>query len=182
MYAVSTAIRTIDFHGEIKAELRLSILSKLKNDLAVHSKILVLEQCISRLVRIPQMAKDGWSSYFIHNKKWELLQDDEVLPLITKRRNEIGNFFILHSDEQTGVFAKFVRNQEGGLDGNKKEQDVVIYQIVSKANGIYVDICMEPSHSTFHPFSPRRSPNTTFAKLSERVQRRDQDCARNVKR
>ena len=115
MHVVSTAIRTIDFHGEIKAELRLSVLSKLKNDLAVNSEILVLEQCISRLVRTPQMAKDGWSSYFIHNKKWELLQDDEVLPLITKRRNEIGHFFILHSDEQTGLFAKFVTNQETQL-------------------------------------------------------------------
>lgn len=81
-----------------------------------------------------------------------------------------------------GVFAKFVTNQEGGQDDNKKEQDAVLYQVVSKSNGIYVDICMEASHSTFHPFSTRRSPNTTFAKLSERVQRRDQDCARNVKR
>ena len=96
--------------------------------------------------------------------------------------SEIGHFFILHSDEQTGFFAKFVTNQEDGLDDNKKEQDVVLYQIVSKANGIYVDICMEASHSTFYPFSQRRSPNTTFAKLSERVKRRDQDCARNVKR
>ena len=183
--------RTIDFHGELSAESRLSVLSSLKHDLRNHTDILVLEKCISNYVNVtrPMTALSRqWSPYFVHAKNWELLQDSEVLPLITKRRNEIGNFFILHSDAERGVFAKFVKSceQEDPVveqkDGSTSSPhlDIVIYQVISKANGIYVDIYMEASHSTFHPFSARRA-NTTFAKLSERVRKRDVDCARNVK-
>ncbi|KAL7542994.1 hypothetical protein ACHAXR_012278 [Thalassiosira sp. AJA248-18] len=165
---------SVDFHGELNAEQRLAVLSSLKDNLRGCTDIIVLEKCISTNVAIRPMSPTlqwtpSWNEYFLHHKCWELLQEKKVLPLITKRRNEIGNFFILHSDEHRAVFAKFVKNK-----------DVVIYQVLSRDDGIFVDIHMEATQSTFCPFHARHS-STTFASIYEKVKRRDKDCAKNVR-
>lgn len=176
-----TYYRTFDFHGEINAEQRLAVSSSLKESLRVSDDIIVLEKGISANVALRPMDPSvpwapAWNEYFLHHKCWELLQEKDVLSLITKRRNEIGNFFILHSDENRAVFAKFVRQDESLPSTNL---DAVIYQVLSRADGIFVDIHMEAAPSTFHPFHTRHS-KTTFYSIYDKVHRRDKDCAKNV--
>ena len=102
----------------------------------------------------------------------------------TKRRHEIGGFFILNSNPTREVFAKFV--QEESADGSERlssqsSLDVVIYQILSTADGIFVDIHMEASRSRFHPFSMKHSNTPTpFNRIYQVVKSRDIDCAENV--
>ena len=82
------------------------------------------------------------------------------------------------------MFAKFV--QEESADGSERlssqsSLDVVIYQILSTADGIFVDIHMEASRSRFHPFSMKHSNTPTpFSRIYQVVKSRDIDCAGNV--
>jgi len=148
------------------------------------SCIILLEKCISSNVAIRPASSScpwspRWNEYFLHHKSWELLQEGGVLPLITKRRNKIGGFVILMQDDERAIFAKFAKSQ-------KEERfpsllySVVIYQVLSRADGIFVDIHMESSRSTFYPFHSKHK-STTFSSIHEQVKRRDKDCARNVR-
>lgn len=59
--------------------------------------------------------------------------------------------------------------------------DVVIYQVISRADGIFVDIHMEASRSRFRPFSLKHSNTPTpFTRIYQLVKSRDIDCARNI--
>ncbi|KAL7554217.1 hypothetical protein ACHAWF_017632 [Thalassiosira exigua] len=168
---------TCDFHGDINAEQRLSVVASLRENLRACPDIIVLEKCISGLVAIRPVSPNQpwfpcWNEFFLHHKWWELLQEGEVLPLITKRRNEIGNFFILHSAKDRSVFAKFSTNENN--------VDVVVYQVLSRPDGILVDIHMEASRSTFYPFHARHA-GTAFSSIYHNVIKRDKDCAKNIR-
>lgn len=175
--------RTLDFHADPTAEERISVLDSLRDELRTHSDhIAVLGKNISGYVtRRPATPShpSNWNEYFLHHKSWELLQDSELLPLLTKRRSEIGKFFILDSSERKGVFAKFVSEKES--DRDEQGSDFVIYQVIWRSDGIIVvDILMEASRSTFFPFHPRHS-HTEFSRIFQNVKQRDTDCAQNLR-
>ena len=171
---------TLDFHGELDTEQRLMVLSSFRENLKGCTDIIVLKKTISENIAIrPSSPSHLWHpgkrEYFLHHKSWDLIKDTEVLPLITKRRSQIGNFFILHADDDRAVFAKFV--QSDGLT-TPDNLDIVIYQVLSRPDGIFVDIHMESCRSTFYPFYAN---DTIFHSIFEKVKRRDKECAKNLR-
>ena len=99
-------LSNVDFHGEMNAEQRLAVLISLQENLQARNKdIVVLQKCISRYVALRPVSSrcagpPSWDGHFLHHKNWDLLQEEGVLSLITKRRSEIGigNFVILMQD------------------------------------------------------------------------------------
>jgi hypothetical protein len=168
---------TVDFHGELDTEQRLAILFTLEESLRSCAELLLLDRGVSNYIALRPLLsssvwKPSWSEYFLHHKSWELLKDPEVLPLLFKRRHIIGSFFILHADENRAVFCKFVK------DNAAQTNDMVMYQVLQRQDGIYVDIHMEACRAVFHLF---RSKSFPLYALYERVRRRDEDCARNLR-
>jgi hypothetical protein len=158
---------TLDFHGELDAEQRLGVLASLRVTLMRYTNIVVLDKKISNTIALrPESRSSTWipkfAEYFLHHRSWNIVQDPEVIPLITKRRNQIGNFMIIHSEESRALFVKFV-------NGN-----VVLYQVLSRQDGIFVDIHMESHCALFNPFHAKES---TFYSIYEKVKRKDMIAA-----
>jgi hypothetical protein len=176
---------TVYFHGELDAEVRIGVIRSLK-EATERANTLVLEKCISSYITLrPDNQTSQWSpcwnEHFIHHESWELLKTADVqyryllLLLISKRRHEIDGFFILNSNSTRVVFAKFVANK------GSSNPDLVIYQVLSRDDGIFVDIHMEASQSRFYPFNTKRcNTPTPFSRILEVVKSRDIDCAKNV--
>jgi hypothetical protein len=163
-------IITMDFHGELDAEERLNIMASFRERLKCYDNIVVLEKNISRFIAVrPKSRETTWTprlaEYFLHHRSWNIIQDPEVLPLITKRRNLVGNFMIIHSEEKRAVFAKFAND------------DTVVYQVLLRPEGIFVDIHMEPKRGLFNPHSAKDS---TFRAIYEKVKAKDMECAKNL--
>ena len=168
---------TVDFHGELDTEQRLAILFDLEESLRSCAELLLLDRGVSNYITLRPLLsssawKSSWDEYFLHHKSWDLLKDPEVLPLLFKRRHVIGSFFILHADENRAVFCKFVK------DSAAQTSDMVLYQVLQREDGVYVDLHMETCRAVFHPFRSKSSP---WYSLYERVRRRDKDCARNLR-
>ena len=168
---------TVDFHGELDTEQRLAVLFTLKESLRSCAEVLLLDRRVSNYITLRPLLpssvwKPSWGEYFLQHKSWELLKDPEVLPLLFKRRHIIGGFFILHADENRAVFCKFVD------DDHAQTSDMVLYQVLQRQDGIYVDIHLESCRAVFHP---SRSKSFPLYALYERVRRRDKDCAKNLR-
>lgn len=138
---------TVDFHGELDAEMRIGVIASLKQ-ITKRTNTLVLEKCISSYITVRPTTQTSqwsprWNEHFIHHESWELLKNAAVqfryllLLLISKRRYEIGCFFILHSNSTRVVFAKFIENQGGGSGMLPSNLDLVIYQVLSRDDGIH---------------------------------------------
>ena len=152
------------------AEQRLSVLASFKDRLNCYANIFTLEKRISGNISLRPKAKQSvWApklaEYFLHHKTWKIVKDPEVLPLITKRRNLVGNFMIIHSEEKRAVLAKLVNH------------DAVVYQVLLRDDGILVDLHMELNPSLFNPFYAIQSQ---FGAIYERVKRKDMECAKNL--
>jgi hypothetical protein len=179
--------RAVDFHGELNVELRSAVMISLKEALKRCAHVLVLQKCISNYVcvrpDIPGNSSPFWSEFFVHHKRWKLCQEAEVLPLVTKRRTEVENYFLLHSDSRRGVFAKLLKHVDipAGNDqiSARNSMDIVVYQVLIRSDGIYVDFYMEACHSTFHPFHMKHF-GSSFNKLFETVKSKDVVCSRNI--
>ncbi len=159
-------------------------MTSLREALNECAHVVVLQKCISSYIcarpDIPGPSSAYWSNFFVYSKSWQLCPYNEVVPLITKRRTEAENFFLLHSDSRRRVFAKIV--DECTADEQyptRISRDIVIYQVLPRVDGIYIDICMEACRSTFHPFHAKHS-GTSFSKLFETIKNRDTDCSRNI--
>lgn len=182
---------TVYFHGELDAEERIGVVGSLK-EVTGRTNTLVLEKCISSYITLRPTTQTSqsspcWNEHFIHHESWELLKIADVqyryllLLLISKRRHEIGGFFILNSNSTRVVFAKFIANKGDGSEMLPSNLDIVIYQVLSRDDGIFVDIHMEASQSRFYPFNTKRcDAPTPFSRIHEVVKSRDIDCARNV--
>lgn len=168
-------------------ELRSNVLLSLKEALEECDHVLVLQKGISSYLRtrsaIPSPLSSCWSAFFVHHKSWQLSPDVEALPLITKRRTEVENFTLLHSDAKREVFAKLLKNED---TSHVNEQyaprcrlDIVIYEVISRADDIYVDIRMEACQSTFYPFHAKHS-DKSFSNLFDTVRDQDLDCSKNL--
>ena len=184
---------TVYFHGELDTEVRIGVIGSLK-EATERANTLVLQKCISSYITLRPANQTSqwspcWNEHFIHHESWELLKTADVryryllLLLISKRRHEIGGFFILNSNSTRVVFAKFIANEGDGREMVPSNLDLVIYQVLSRDDGIFVDIHMEASQSRFSPFNRERcdtQTSTSFSRIYEVVKSRDIDCAKNV--
>ena len=160
----------MNFHGELDAEERLDVVASFRDRVNSCENLVILEKKISHIIAVrPELQSIRWipklTEYFLHHRSWDIVKDPEVIPLITKRRSQIGNFMIIHSEENRALFAKFVNN------------DAVIYQVLARSNGIFVDIHMESNRSLFNPFYAKDS---AFRAIYEKVKMKDMECAKNL--
>lgn len=184
-----TRCRAIDFHGELDTELRSAVVLSLKEAINECTNVVVLQKCISSYVCArpdipgPTMSSSSWIDFFVHRKSWQLCSDEEIFPLIAKRRTEVENFFLLHSDLRSGVFAKLLNTSDTSA-GNEQHSfenssSIVIYRVLLRADRIYIEIRMEACVSLFHPFRLNFS-GTLFNNLFETIKAGDTVCSRNI--
>jgi len=139
----------------------------------------------SRLMQI-QMAKflvtksnQRFDSRFLmmekqqYHAKWELVLDPQLLPLLIKRRVEIGNFYLLESRNDHALFAKLVfPNDQSECPGT-----LVQYQLRVTNERVMVDLRMESLSGDLF-WNRHMNKESQFYQMYNRIRRRDQECNR----
>ena len=115
-----------------------------------------------------------------HHASWDLVMDPELLPLLMKRRKEIGNFKLLQSSDDYAVFAKLIPDSHrlGAAPG-----DLVQYQIrILPTKVVRVELHMESESGVFSPFRTMGKDNASrFHRMAMILRRRDQECGRALR-
>lgn len=112
-----------------------------------------------------------------HHSSWDLIKDPELLPLLMKRRTEIGNFRLLESSDDHAIFAKVVPEVLTSSPG-----DLVQYQFAIMDDKVVIDIQMECECGTFFPFRlVEGSLESRFHRMVHILRRRDQECGRALR-
>lgn len=185
----------VEFFGGTGASDRLELLTTLKDKLSTLKDVEVLtKQMADYLVGV--RGQNQWEPYLQwkrnvledqhHHASWDLVKDPELLPLIIKRRSEIGNFLLLESSDDHALFAKLVPPSARGIN-----EDLVQYQIAIRTDRVVIDLHMESTCGYFFPFRTIRdgeepdfgtdsieSTYQMFYKLMRTLKRRDQECGR----
>ena len=107
---------------------------------------------------------------------WELIDDQELLPLITKRRVEIDGFYLVASNDNFAFLAKLMPGKDVGDPG-----DLVQYRITKTPTLVSVDLHMEIEAGVLFPFSEKRPQlesqyGLQFNQLSEQLEKTDKQC------
>jgi hypothetical protein len=117
-------------------------------------------------------------SHHLH-ESWDLVNDPELLPLLTKRRTDIGKFRLLHSSNDYALFANLVSGSGVSTDS---AMELFQYQIAILSDKVVIDVHMECESGNFFPFraiEPEESEtNSRFHRLVRTIKRRDQECGR----
>ncbi len=173
----------IDFFGSLDTQLRLDITEELRSQLLVDEHLLIPSIMISEYLVNPytrsSIDEKLPTSYsvgnFFHHETWELLNDPEVLPLISRRRSFFGNFILLEESNSHAIFTKF-------LAANDRYY-LVQYFIKVFKNRVTVHMFMEKEHGRFsRPIYPSSTPNKNtkfypiFDTLLKKVKDRDLKC------
>ena len=79
-----------------------------------------------------------------HHAQWDLLKDPELLPLLMKRRAEMGRFRLLESSDQSAIFAKLIPEPPPvGSPGDLVQYQIAIlltlFQPASNHNGGHIE-------------------------------------------
>ncbi|GAX23762.1 hypothetical protein FisN_12Hh340 [Fistulifera solaris] len=111
---------------------------------------------------------------YCDHSTWDLVTDPELLPLLIKRRTEIGNFLLLDSCDKYALLAKIVHKS----DARNEPGTLVQYQLSILADKVVVDFHIESESGQFSRsslFIP--SPLSEFYRLVQTLGKRDQECA-----
>jgi hypothetical protein len=112
-----------------------------------------------------------------HQASWDLIKDPELLPLLMKRRTEIGFFRLLESSDDHAIFAKVVPEVLTSSPG-----DLVQYQFAIMDDKVVIDLQMECECGTFFPFRlVEGSLESRFHRMVHILRRRDQECGRALR-
>ncbi|KAL3944411.1 MAG: hypothetical protein SGBAC_001489, partial [Bacillariaceae sp.] len=171
---------TIEYYGGIDPNDRLEALASLKTSIDDLTDVMVLRKQLG-----PYLAGISDTRFWnlgkieieFHHARWELVIDPELLPLLMKRRLEIGQFLLLHSTPSRAMFGKLVEQEAiTGAAG-----DLVQYQIAIMGDRVVVDLHMESESAIFTPFRPSQSKANRFNSMVQRIRRRDQECGRALR-
>ena len=183
---------SVEGFGGFQASDRLSLLASLKELLAELKDVEVLPKQMGQYLVGAQTKKlderhrrkqEILESQHNH-ANWDLLKDPELLPLLMKRRTEIGNFLLLESSDDRALFAKLVPE-----DNAKNEigdpGDLVQYQLAILSDKVVVNLYMESEGGVFFPFreteNSRQKRGTKFHSMVKILKRRDQECGRALR-
>ena len=173
----------IDFFGSLDAQSRLQIIEELNSHILVDEHLLIPSIMISEYMVNPftrnSVNEKLQTSYsvvnFFHHETWELLNDPEVLPLISRRRSFFGNFILLEESNSHAIFTKFLSAND--------HYYLVQYFIRVFKNRVTVHMFMEKEHGRFcRPLYPSSTPNKNtkfypiFDTLLKKVKDRDLKC------
>jgi len=168
---------TIDTLSGTDTSDRLILVESLKERLSSLKDIICLDFIIDCFLTGVQQSstRDSLLADHFSHESWDLAKHPEILPLITKRRNEIAKFWLLHSSDSYARFARLVtaeRDVGGILDTYLDE-----YQIESCEDKVVINMHVERDNGRFFCSNPKGSPEITRAhRLFVSVKRRDQEC------
>ncbi|CAB9512295.1 seizure threshold 2 [Seminavis robusta] len=178
-----------EFFGSTGAPDRLELIAGLKDELSNLRDVEVLsKQMADYLVGVRK--QQDWDPHLRwkrslledqhHHASWDLVKDPELLPLLMKRRTEIGMFILLDSRDDYALFAKLVPSYK-----QTGEEDLIQYQIAILADCVVIEIYMESTCGDFVPFRTtverQDQPMTQFHKFVKTLKRRDQECGRALR-
>jgi len=172
---------SLNFFGGTDPRERLHMLSELKQELHIAKDVDVLgKQMGPFLLGTSDSARTRGSSRKVelqyHHAQWELVKDPELLPLIMKRRTEIGRFRLMQSNDVSASFAKVVPENVADTPG-----DLVQYQMVIHPDKVLVELHMESECGVFFPFSLAAGDLKKFNGMVHVLRRRDQECGRALR-
>lgn len=176
----TVTVKTIGGSG---ASDRLSFIFSLKKILGRLSNVRVLRSQMGKFLvnmknvhfglelRIPrELMVEKYCDY----STWELVTDPELLPLLMKRRTEIGNFLLLESCDRHALLAKIVHKS----DARNEPGTLVQYQLSVVGDKVVVDFHIESESGQFTRASVLDlSPVSEFHRLVGTLRKRDQECA-----
>ena len=184
---------TIETFGGSNAADRLVLLSSLKRSISENKDVLVLQKPMDEFLvglrdplrpELQLLRKQRFLESHFHHETWNGGNNPELLALLTKRRNEVGMFWFLHSSDTYSLFAKLVTDDNGKLvtadytkssDSASSELYQVQYQIAVISGSVVIDMHVEREQGVFFTQSMQ---TTRFSELFERVRVRDQECGR----
>lgn len=173
----------VKYFGGSCAFDRMTLLESLKGTLQDLKDIEVLpKQMAQYLVGLrntkPSKRQKLLESHHLH-ENWDLVNDPELLPLLTKRRTDIGKFRLLHSSDDYALFANLV---SGSGVSEDSAMELFQYQIAILSDKVVIDVHMECESGKFFPFRAIKADESgevsRFYRLVRTLKRRDQECSR----
>lgn len=179
---------SVDTFGGTEATDRVALVSSLKWLLSALKDVEVLPKQMGQfLVGVrkhqapPLVSRKQRLLESHHNHAtWDLVKDPELLPLLMKRRTEIGDFLLLESSDDHALFAKLVEDKNT-QDDLSDPGDLVQYQIAILSDRVVIDLHMESEGGQFFPFrsiedDAVRMITSKFHKMGRTLKKRDQEC------
>jgi hypothetical protein len=181
---------SVESYGNLDAQERLWVLESLRVKLQGLRGLEVLAKQIGQYVvdvcnaqgdrqfrRKQQLLLDQ------HNhESWDLQKDSALLPLLMKRRKEIGQFYLLKSEIHYALFAKLVLTKEN-TDGVTSPGNLVQYQLAISDDQVDVHLHMECESGVFQTKGQNKASTalSTFARMAATLRKRDQECAKALR-
>jgi hypothetical protein len=176
---------SVETFGGASTSDRLAALASLKEALAGLSDVTVLDRQLDRyLVAIPGSLdlKQRFLECQHNHASWDLVNDPQLLPLLIRRRTEIGGYLLLESRDDYALLARLEPRNCPNSNELDDPGDLCQYQITIFPDKAVVDLHMESEGGAFrskmtgrHRFSPN------FQSMIERLKIRDQECGRALR-
>lgn len=156
--------------GTSNARERLSELAALKEAISALRDVRVLDPQLAKYLVdvVPHRKSERFLKCQHKRASWELEKDPELLPLLMKRRTEIGGFHLLESHDEYALFAKLSMG------------DLVQYQLEVLPEKVVVVIHMESESGEFFA-DIDLNETSRFLRLIKSLKMKDQDCGRALK-
>lgn len=168
------------FEGASSAPRRLGVLASLREMIARLKDVRVLEMQMGpflmgfRHQEIDEQRESFLASQYLH-ESWDLVYDKELLPLLMRRRAEIGGFWLLDSTDSYALFARLHSLSKDGFVERTRDHpgDMVQYQVSILADRVVIDLHMESECGVFRN---KGGAGGQFGTLVTNLKRRDQEC------
>lgn len=176
----------LETFGGLGATGRLALIASLKNVVQQLKAVEMLPKQMAKFL-VGEIARENVPPHrrfyqevleSHHNHaSWDLVKDPELLPLLMKRRKEIGQFFLMDSSDDRALFARLFR-EDGSKDEDRDPGNLAQYQLAVHKDKVVVDLHMESEGGTFFPFRQVRSKRrmAQFHLLVRSLKIRDQEC------
>jgi hypothetical protein len=175
---------SVETFGGASTNDRLAALASLKEALAGLSDVTVLDKQLDRyLVAIPGNLdlKQRFLECQHDHASWDLVNDPQLLPLLIRRRTEIGGYLLLESRDDYALLAR-LEPRNCPNDEFDDPGDLVQYQITIFPDRAVVDLHMESEGGAFRSkMTGRRRFSPNFQSMIERLKIRDQECGRALR-
>eukprot|EP00934_Nitzschia_sp_Nitz4_P004171 Nitzschia sp. Nitz4//scaffold20_size174350//160042//170970//NITZ4_002134-RA/size174350-augustus-gene-0.39-mRNA-1//1//CDS//3329541905//4161//frame0 len=169
---------SLEFFGDTDPTERLLLLDDLFDKISQLKCVEILGKQMGPYIVDSSQAgicKMGRVEFENHFATWDLVKDTELLPLVMKRRTEIGGFRLLQSTKDVALFAKIVPEELHDIPG-----DMVQYQIAILPDRVVVSLHMEVEMALLFPFSGDGEAKQ-FSEIVKVLRRRDQECGRALR-
>lgn len=174
------------------------ILFDLQRRITRKASAIILPRLISASLRASSAGKHSalnCPDNYCHCQSWELASDPELLPLVSRRRLEIGGFWLVSQDKDRILFAKFVYDQTNHVNGDislpSNNLRLVKYEVdLSRRDCVLVTLKMDVANGHYFFQKSRRRkgkssvryPYDIFQTIFKTIKRRDLECGLALRR